>query len=83
MSLLQTGLRGNKVTLEARSEKGALWIYVVDGEKTVPIREISWALCGGEEEEMWVGVSAARPNACEGRDETLVVDFEGFELEVV
>ncbi|TVY49028.1 Uncharacterized protein LOCC1_G001333 [Lachnellula occidentalis] len=83
MSLVQTGLRGNKVTLEARSENGALWIYVIDAERTVPIREISWALCGGKDEEIWVGVSAARPDACEGRTEALVVDFEGFELEVV
>ncbi len=88
MSLLQTGLKGekkNEVALEMINEKNALWIYVVDGQKRVPIREVTWAFSGSEEgRECWVGVLAARPSASpEGDDTGLVVDFKDFELDVV
>jgi len=86
MSLLQTGLKGedrNEVTLECRKEHNALWIYVVDGEKSVPIREVTWAFGGGDEQECWVGVFAARPGVnAERADKTLMVSFEDFELDV-
>jgi regulation of enolase protein 1 (concanavalin A-like superfamily) len=55
ISLVQTGLKGNEVALEARNEKGALWIYVVDGEKKVLVREITWALSDGDN-TVWVGI---------------------------
>lgn len=82
MSLVQIGVRGgNEVTLEAKRENDALWIYVVDGENKVPIREVTWAFCDTEVKECWVGVFAARPD--KGTTQELVVDFEGFELDIV
>lgn len=88
MSLLQTGLKGegrNEVTLEFRKEHGALWVYFVDGERSVPIREVTWVFGGGgDEQECWVGVFAARPGVHEGENEqSLVVDFKGIELDVM
>lgn len=83
-SLVQTGLKGekgNQATLEARNEKGALWIYVVDGENLVPIREVTWALSEGENKDMWVGVFAASADSTKKTE--FNVDFEGFELNVV
>jgi uncharacterized protein len=58
-----------------------LRIYLVDTERgKMPIREVTWAFHGvDEEEEMWVGVFAAKPTKDE-RD-GLVVTFEGFEIE--
>jgi len=86
MSLVQIGLKGekgNEVTLEAKNEKGALWIYVVEGVKRVPVREVTWALADGDN-TMWVGIFAARPTASkEGKGEVLVVDFKGFELDLI
>ena len=83
-SLVQIGLKGekgNEVTLEARNEKGTLWIYVVDGEKLVPIREVTWALSDGENRDCWVGVFAASGDAEKKKE--FEVYFEGFELDVV
>ena len=86
MSLLQTGLKGknkNEVTLEYRKEHNALWIYVVDGEKSVPIREVTWAFGGGDDQQCWVGVFAARPGVnADQAEEILVVTFEDFALHV-
>ncbi|KAG4441561.1 hypothetical protein IFR05_002946 [Cadophora sp. M221] len=87
MSLLQTGLKGerrNEVTLEFKKEHNALWVYVVDGEKRTPIREVTWLFGGGDEQECWIGVFAARPGVhSDGYDQSLVVDFTGFELDVI
>ncbi|KAG0649173.1 Regulation of enolase 1 [Hyphodiscus hymeniophilus] len=86
-SLVQTGLRGGReVTLEfERSpEEGTLWIYVVDGEKKIPVREVTWILSEGDEKECWVGVYAAKPTeSSKGTEPELVVDFKGWELDVV
>lgn len=93
-SLVQTGLRGaagrEEVTLEfeRNAVEGTLWIYVVvedDGvTRRVPIREVTWVLSEGDERECWVGVYVARPTAsAEGVEQALVVDFKGFELDVI
>ncbi|PVH83783.1 hypothetical protein DL98DRAFT_615056 [Cadophora sp. DSE1049] len=86
MSLLQAGLKGekkNEVTLEYRKEHNALWIYVLDGKKSVPIREVTWAFGGADEQECWVGVFAARPGVNENQeDESLAVSFKDFELDI-
>lgn len=86
-SLVQTGLKGGKeVTLqfERNEEEGTLWIYVIDGERKVPIREVTWILSEGDEMECWVGVYVARPTVGPGgKEEGLVVDFKGWELDVV
>lgn len=88
MSLSQTGLRGEKrekVTLEMIKENKALWIYVVDGEMRIPIRQVTWILSGDlEGVECWVGIFAARPRVSEqGEDAGLVVKFEKFELDIL
>ncbi|KAH7357044.1 hypothetical protein BKA65DRAFT_496097 [Rhexocercosporidium sp. MPI-PUGE-AT-0058] len=87
MSLLQTELKGerkNEVTLEFRKEHNALWVYVVDGEKRVPIREVTWVFGGGEDQDCWVGVFAARPGIdAQDKNRGLAVDFKGFELDVM
>jgi regulation of enolase protein 1 (concanavalin A-like superfamily) len=75
------GKKGAKLEIERREGDGTLWVYVVDGEKRVGVREITWPLNEDEagSKEAWVGVYAARPK--EGKD--LLVEFEGFELELL
>jgi regulation of enolase protein 1 (concanavalin A-like superfamily) len=78
-SLSQVGIKDNEVTLELQSKDGSLWIYVIDGEKRIPIREVTWALSSSDDLGMWVGIYCCRPSTSE---EKLVVDFRGFELEI-
>jgi uncharacterized protein len=80
-SLVQVGIKeGKTVTLEMEGDGDTLWIYVVDGEKRVPIREVTWILGAGEADVVvWVGVYAASPKP-DGN--VLEVKFEGWELEV-
>lgn len=86
-SLVQTGLRERKeVTMEFERNKqeGTLWIYVIDGEKKVPVREVTWILSEGDDKECWIGVFAAKPTAsAEGKEQGLVVDFKDWELDVI
>jgi regulation of enolase protein 1 (concanavalin A-like superfamily) len=87
-SLVQTGLKdGNEVTLEfeRNKEEGTLWIYVVDGDKKIPVREVTWILSeGGDDKECWVGVYAAKPTvSAVGTEQGLVVDFKGWELDLI
>lgn len=86
-SLVQTGLKdGKEVTLEfeRNKEEGTLWIYVVDGEKKIPVREVTWILSEGDEKECWIGVYAAKPTAnAEGTERGLVVDFKDWELDLI
>jgi len=85
-SLVQTGMRdGKEVTLEFERNKaeGTLWIYVIDGEKKIPVREVTWILSEGDEKECWVGVYVAKPiKSAEGTEQGLAVDFKGWELDV-
>jgi regulation of enolase protein 1 (concanavalin A-like superfamily) len=81
-SLVQAGIRdGKAVTLELERDgkEGTLWIYVVDGEKRIPVREVTWILSEAAETEVWIGVYTATPNA-DGK--ALEVQFSGWELEV-
>ena len=49
--------------------------------KETPIREVTWAFHDlDEDQEMWVGMAVAKPTV--GGDEELLVDFDGFELEL-
>lgn len=55
-------------------------LMVEDGGESTPVREITWAFHGvDEEEEMWVGVFAAKPTKSKVKE--LLVRFEGFEIE--
>ena len=83
-SLVQAGVKGGKeVTLELErdAKEGTLWIYVIDGEKRIPLREVTWVL-SEKEQEIWVGVYAATPTTERGGRGKLVVEFRDWELDV-
>ncbi|KAF3194646.1 hypothetical protein TWF106_006038 [Orbilia oligospora] len=55
----------------------SLWIYLIKGDKRIPLREVNW-IFAQEHEDVWVDVSAytARPLAKEGKEkEELIVKF--------
>lgn len=88
-SLVQTGIHDGSVTLEMERnvKDDTLWIYIIDGERKVPVREVTWALSEPGNEICWIGVYAATPTiSVEGgplnTSEPLHVMFEGWELEV-
>ena len=85
-SLVSAPIHEGGVTLEIeRKEKDdTLWIYVIDGQTKVPIREVTWVLSEPDAEVCWVGVYAATPTIGGPDDESkpLNVKFEGWELEV-
>ena len=58
-SLVQAGIHDGKVTLEMERKKvdDKLWIFIVDGDKRIPIREITWVLSETSVEDCWVGGS--------------------------
>ena len=67
-----------------REENGTFWIYVVDGERKVPIREITWMAGERGEGELWVGVFVGKPKKSEeGKEKSLEVTFKDWELDVV
>jgi uncharacterized protein len=80
-SLVQVGIKeGKAVTLEMEGNGDTLWIYVVDGEKRIPIREVPWILSAeGKDVKAWVGVYAASPKP-DGKE--LKVGFQGWELDL-
>ena len=84
-SLVSAPIHEGGVTLEIeRKEKDdTLWIYVIDGQTKVPIREVTWVLSEPDAEVCWVGVYAATPTIGGPDDESkpLTVKFEGWELE--
>lgn len=57
----------------------SLWVYLVEDEgRRRPIREVTWAFAGTEE-ECWVGVYAAKPTVTRAASgETLEVSFSGL-----
>lgn len=88
-SLVQTGIHDGTVTLEIERnvKEDTMWIYIIDGEKKIPVREVTWALSQPGAEICWVGVYAATPTTTvEGgavnATEPLQVKFEGWELEI-
>jgi regulation of enolase protein 1 (concanavalin A-like superfamily) len=85
--LSEDNARDGQVTVEIerdREEDGNLGsvlrlLVVEESGKKTPIREVTWAFHGvEEEEEMWVGLFAAKPTTSEVKE--LVVSFEGFEI---
>ena len=85
-SLVQVGIHDGKVTIEIERKEGddTLWIYIIDGEKKIPIREVTWALSEANVADCWVGVYAAAPTIAKAENEkgALSVKFEGWELEL-
>lgn len=84
-------LEGGKVTVEMEREfvagkpTSTLWVYVVDGERRRPVREVTWVFDGvdeGKEGDCWVGVYAAKPTRDEDDQEReLKVVFNGVRIE--
>ncbi|KAH8099612.1 hypothetical protein BXZ70DRAFT_894838 [Cristinia sonorae] len=74
-----------KITVEVRRESDengkSLWVYWVDGEERVPVREVTWILAGEEEWDVTVGAYAARPASGEGVQGGLEVKFWDFFVE--
>jgi len=81
----------NTLTVEIEREKvdeaagtgSSLWVYLVDGEKRTPVREVTWAFhdipVGGM---VQVGVYVARPTSKGDSDgEPLEVSFDGLIVE--
>jgi regulation of enolase protein 1 (concanavalin A-like superfamily) len=84
-SLVQAGIHDGEVTIEMerKAKDDTLWIYVIDGQNKIPIREVTWALSEPGTDVCWIGVYAATPTtAREGTvNNSLNVKFEGWELE--
>ncbi|KAF2228726.1 hypothetical protein EV356DRAFT_457180, partial [Viridothelium virens] len=74
------------LTVEAVRERNGLWIYAVDGSERLPLRQVTWAFEGQDEEKVVeVGVFAAMPKGLEGVEGggELSVRFEDFEVATV
>jgi uncharacterized protein len=84
-SLVQAGIRDGEVTveMERKAKDDTLWIYVIDGQNKIPIREVTWALSEPGTDICWIGVYAATPTIAgeETADHSLKVKFEGWQLE--
>jgi uncharacterized protein len=91
-SLINTGIKegenGEKyveLLIERKEGDDTFWVYVLDGEKKSPVREVTWVLSEkgeeGSDREAWVGVYAATPTGMEeGSRAELEVRFEGLEF---
>lgn len=84
-------LEGGKVTVEMEREvadgklTSTLWVYVVEGERRRPVREVTWVFDGvdeGKGGDCWVGVYAAKPTKDEDDEKRqLKVVFNGVRIE--
>ena len=73
------GLESKPATIELDSNAdGSLWVWLVaeNGEKS-PAREVTWWADLGKDEEVWIGVYAAKP-AKEAED--LEVSFKDLKI---
>jgi uncharacterized protein len=78
-SLLSIPGGRTSVTIEMVNEKGSLWIYVIEGVKHVPVREVAWILGDAESKgDCWVGAFAAKPSETGGK---LDVNFSHLVIE--
>ena len=67
------------VTIEiAREDDGSLWVYVVEADKRLPIREVTWWADVNKAADCWIGVYAAKPTK---EQENLVVRFDDLRIE--
>jgi regulation of enolase protein 1 (concanavalin A-like superfamily) len=65
-SLLPVPGGGQSVTVEMVNEQGSLWIFVLEGVRRLPVREVTWVLADAKDKECWVGVYAAKPDSAGG-----------------
>lgn len=75
-------VKGVTLELERHPVENTLRTYVVDGEKRIPIRETTWIL-SEPETELWIGAYVARPIETDVPGGELVVQFKGWELELM
>ncbi|KAM3421292.1 hypothetical protein BST61_g1693 [Cercospora zeina] len=76
-----------KARFRIEKRETTLWVYArQEGEERMkPMREIKWAFMEGrDEEDIWVGVYAAKPTPEEGEDDEkgIEVSFSDLELEL-
>ncbi|KAF2804602.1 uncharacterized protein BDZ99DRAFT_148189 [Mytilinidion resinicola] len=79
LSVVQEAGEGKvEATVEVAREDMGLWVYVVEGSKRVPLREVAWFFAGEEEWEISVAAYAARP----GKEQQggLEAGFKGLEV---
>ena len=74
--LPKTGSTSARIHLES-DDTGNLWVYVIDGDRKLPCREVTWWGEFSDDTEINVGPAAAKPST-EGGD--LVVNFTDYEL---
>lgn len=56
-------LGGTGATIEmCKGKDGSLWVYLVEGVKRSPLRDVTWFFEGDDAEDCWVGVYAAKPS---------------------
>lgn len=71
-SLLPIPGGGSSVTIEMVKEDGSLWIYIIEGVRHVPIREVTWILADAENKgDCWLGAFAAKPSNEGGKLEVI------------
>ncbi|CAE6472115.1 unnamed protein product [Rhizoctonia solani] len=76
---------GKSVTIEVVAKKPSLEVYLIEREKRMLIRQVTWVFQENQELVLGVGIFAARPTKLEGEEigkgEALAVSFEGLEIE--
>jgi len=78
-SLLSMPSGSQAATIEMTRDAGTLWIYLIEGIRRQPIREVTWVFEEESTTECWIGAYAAKPST-EG--EYLEVMFEQLEIEL-
>jgi uncharacterized protein len=65
--------------IEMASEgDGSLWLYLIEADKRVPIRKVTWWADVDKKSQCWIGVYAAKPAK---EQENLTVIFDQLEVE--
>ena len=77
---------GIAITVEAVRERNGLWIYALEGNEKLPLRQITWAFEGQEEGKVVeVGVYVAMPKGLENVEDggDLTVTFQDLSIETI
>lgn len=68
---------------ERNPKEDTLWVYIVKGDKKIPVREVTWALYDPNgNAKCWVGVYVGKPTASAEGVQDLVVSFNDFQLDL-
>ena len=75
-----SGKNDEGATIEIVNEDdGSLWVYLVEANKRVPIREVTWWADVTKAAECWIGIYAAKPAK---EPENLVVRFDDLRIDI-